>query len=526
VPAATLEPTAPGPIPPHRSVAELPERLAPPMPSHGWRGWVGPLAVGALAAVTRITNLGRPDAVVFDETYYAKDAWSYLRFGVEIDEVENHKDLMLQAGDNWRTVEAFSGEPGFIVHPPVGKWTIAVGEYIFGVDPFGWRIAVAILGVLAVIITARIVRRLTRSDVLGTIAGLLLALEGIHIVMSRTALLDLTLGFWVLVGFGLLLIDRDRTRQRVAQDIRIRGVDQVANGLGPYLGLRPWRIAAIAAFGLAIGTKWSGLYFLAAFMVMSLIWDALLRRAIGVDHPWSSAFARDLPLAALSTIVIGIGVYLLTWTGWFATSTGWSRNWAADQGPSIVPDPIRSLWHYHSEMWNFHTNLDAEHNYASNPLSWPFMTRPTSFYYETPEGCGADSCSSTVLAVGNPIIWWAALLAIPYQLWRWIAARDWRSGAVLVGIAAGWLPWMLYLDRTIFTFYTVVYVPFVVMAVTLTLGSIARGLRNKPRWIPAAIIGSYLFAVVLAAWWFYPIWTAELIPYESWRMRMWLPTWI
>ena len=482
--------------------------------------------MGALAAVTRITNLGRPNAVVFDETYYAKDAWSYLRFGVEIDEVENHKDLMLQAGDNWRTVEAFSGEPGFIVHPPVGKWTIAVGDYIFGVTPFGWRIAVAILGVLAVIITARIVRRLTRSDVLGTIAGLLLALEGIHIVMSRTALLDLTLGFWVLVGFGLLLIDRDRTRQRVAQDIRIRGVDQVANGLGPYLGLRPWRVAAIAALALAVGTKWSGLYFLAAFMVMSLIWDALLRRAIGVDHPWSSAFARDLPLAALSTIVIGIGVYLLTWTGWFATSTGWSRNWAADQGPSIVPDPIRSLWHYHSEMWNFHTNLDAEHNYASNPLSWPFMTRPTSFYYETPEGCGADSCSSTVLAVGNPIIWWAALLAIPYQLWRWIAARDWRSGAVLVGIAAGWLPWMLYLDRTIFTFYTVVYVPFLVMAVTLTLGSIARGLRNKPRSVPAAIIGGYLLAVVLAAWWFYPIWTAELIPYESWRMRMWLPTWI
>ena len=496
------------------------------MPSHGWRGWVGPLAVGALAAVTRITNLGRPDAVVFDETYYAKDAWSYLRFGVEIDEVENHKDLMLQAGDNWRTVEAFSGEPGFIVHPPVGKWTIAAGEYLFGVTPFGWRIAVAILGVLAVIITARIVRRLTRSDVLGTIAGLLLTLEGIHVVMSRTALLDLTLGFWVLVGFGLLLIDRDKTRQRVAQDIRIRGVDQVANGLGPYLGLRPWRIAAIAALALAIGTKWSGIYFLAAFMVMSLIWDALLRRAIGVDHPWSSAFARDLPLAALSTIVIGIGVYLLTWTGWFATSTGWSRNWAADQGPSIVPDPIRSLWHYHSEMWNFHTNLDAEHNYASNPLSWPFMTRPTSFYYETPEGCGADSCSSTVLAVGNPIIWWAALLAIPYQLWRWIAARDWRSGAVLVGIAAGWLPWMLYLDRTIFTFYTVVYVPFVVMAVTLTLGSIARGLRNKPQWIPATIIGGYLFAVVLAAWSFYPIWTAEVIPYEAWRMRMWLPTWI
>ena len=277
---------------PDRSIGSLPNRLAPGLPSHGWRGWVGPLAVGAIAALTRIPHLGRPNAVVFDETYYAKDAWSYLRYGVEIDEVDNHKDLMLQAGDNWRTVEAFSGDPGFIVHPPVGKWTIAAGEYLFGVTPFGWRIAIAILGVLAVIITARIVRRLTQSDVLGTIAGLLLALDGIHLVMSRTALLDLVLGFWVLAGFGLLLIDRDHTRSLVAGMVRMRGVDTVASGLGPWLGLRPWRVAAIAAFGLAIGTKWSGVYFLAAFMALSLFWDASLRKGIGVDHPWSSAFAH------------------------------------------------------------------------------------------------------------------------------------------------------------------------------------------------------------------------------------------
>ena len=511
---------------PDRSSATLPDRLAPALPSHGWRGWLGPLSVGAVAAVTRLPRLGEPNAVVFDETYYAKDAWSYLRFGVEIDEVDDHKELMMQAGDNWRVVEAFSGEPGFIVHPPVGKWVIAAGEYLFGVDPFGWRIAIAILGIAAVVMTARIVRRLTRSDALGTIAGLLLALDGIHIVLSRTALLDLVLGFWVLAGFGLLLVDRDRTRQRLADDVRRHGADRVAAGLGPFLGWRPWRIAAIVTFGLACGTKWSGIWFLAAFMAMSLIWDALARRAIGVDHPWSAAFARDLPLAAASTLVIGIGVYLLTWTGWFATGTGWSRTWAAGQGASVVPDPLRSLWHYHSEMWNFHTNLDAEHNYASSPLSWPFMTRPTSFYYESPDGCGADSCSSTVLAVGNPIIWWAAVLAVPYQLWRWIAAKDWRSGAVIVGIAAGWLPWMLYLDRTIFTFYTVVYVPFVVMAVTLTLGAIARGLRNRPRWVPALLIGGYVLAVVMAAWWFYPIWSAEVITYDAWRARMWLPTWI
>ena len=123
--------------------AAVAERLYPPMPSFGWRGWLGPLIVTAIAAVIRLVHLGRPNAVSFDETYYPKDAWALLRFGVEHKAVENHKDLMLSAGDNWRTVEAFTSEGSFVVHPPFGKWTIAAGEYLFGVSPFGWRIAVA-----------------------------------------------------------------------------------------------------------------------------------------------------------------------------------------------------------------------------------------------------------------------------------------------------------------------------------------------------------------------------------------------
>ena len=78
--------------------------------------------------------------------------------------------------------------------------------------PFGWRIAVAILGILSVLAVARIVRRLTRSNLIGTLAGLFLAIDGLAIVMSRTALLDNSLMFFVVLAFGALLLDRDRTR--------------------------------------------------------------------------------------------------------------------------------------------------------------------------------------------------------------------------------------------------------------------------------------------------------------------------
>jgi dolichyl-phosphate-mannose--protein O-mannosyl transferase len=133
-----------------------------------------------------------------------------------------------------------------------------------------------------------------------------------------------------------------------------------------------------------------------------------------------------------------------------------------------------------------------------------------------------------VTALGNPIIWWAALLALPYQLWRWVAKRDWRSGAVLVGVLAGWGPWLIYLERTIFTFYTVVYAPFVMMAVAMTLGDVLGPADASPRrrQTGIAVVAAFLVLVILAAWWFYPIWTGQVIPYEQWRMRMWFQSWV
>ena len=87
---------------------------------------------------------------------------------------------------------------------------------MFGVTPFGWRFVTAVLGTLAVLMVARIGRRLTRSTLLGTIAGLLLALDGLSIVLSRTAILDGIVAFFVLAAFGALLVDRDRMRSRLA----------------------------------------------------------------------------------------------------------------------------------------------------------------------------------------------------------------------------------------------------------------------------------------------------------------------
>jgi len=228
--------------------------------------------------------------------------------------------------------------------------------------------------------------------------------------------------------------------------------------------------------------------------------------------------------------VLGFVAYLVTWSGWLLTDGGYDRDWAAtNPGWPFVPDALRSLAEYHRAAWAFHVGLDSPHSYKSSAWSWPVMSRPTSFEYESPEGaCGSDRCAQEVLALGNPIIWWAGLLALFHNVWRAVAGRDWRSGALLVAYLAGWLPWLVFHSRTIFTFYAIVLVPFMAGMLAISLASLAGGpdaTASRRQWgILAA--GTVLLLVVASTWFFLPIWTGGVLPYERWDWRMWLPTWV
>ena len=520
----------------------LATRLWPAMPSAPGISWLITLGITGLAAALRWPSLGTPHTFVFDETYYAKDAFSLLEFGYERSFVDGaNAQILASNGDPSGLMQVFKTDPAFVVHPPVGKWTIAIGEHFFGITPFGWRFSVAVLGTLAVLMTIRITRRLTRSTLIGAIAGVLIAVDGQAIVHSRTALLDPVLMFWILAAFGALLLDRDRTRKRLAWQVHsytddIGALRAFGVGHGPRLGLRPWRWVAGICLGLACGTKWSGIWFVVAFGLLTVAWDLSTRRLLGVPHPYWVTALRSVAPALITIVGIAGIVYLLTWSGWMLSQGGYDRQWAANN-PTVgwagaMPDVLRSLWHYHSEALNFHRNLTSPHNYQSNPWGWLLQSRPTSYFYETrnlgQDGCTVDKCSTEVIALGNPIVWWAGVMALIHQVWRWVGRRDWRSGAVVIGFLAGWFPWLFFQQRTIFTFYALVFLPFLVMALAMSLGTVIGPQTASPnrRTIGAALAGAVILAAVAAGWFFDPIWVGKVIPYAQWQLRMWFPTWI
>ncbi len=467
--------------------------------------WAGPLAVTVLGGALRFADLGKPHAFVFDETYYAKDGLSLLRFGYE-QGFAGKVDKKILAGDGTIDPSWFNGEASYVVHPPVGKWLIAAGEALFGATPFGWRVAVALFGTLTILVLARAVVRMTGSALWGTAAGLLLAIDGMAIVMSRTAVLDGLLTFFIVLAFAFLLVDRDWSR----------------SGRTPGNWWRPWRLAAAGALGLACAVKWSGIWFVAVFLIMTVLWDVGRRRRDG--ERWLPALVGDAVAAGVTMLAVILVVYVAAWYGWFLSDAGWDRQWDPAGGPLAA---LRSLLHYHAEMWGFHTNLTSAHSYQSSALGWLVQARPTSFYYEgTATACPSGRCAEAVTALGNPLIWWTGVLALLYQAWRWLAHRDWRAGAVLAGVLAGWVPWLLFPDRTIFTFYAVVIAPFVVAALTLSLSEFVNRPPERHRRARVVGVAVFLLACVGLSAFFYPIWSAGLIDYTAWSARMWLPTWV
>ncbi len=532
--------TAPESPAPHRhrlrsTIERLEDDLA--LRADERRSWLVTLALVVLAFLVRGPGISFPGHVVFDETYYAKDAWTLLQLGYEGSWAAGADDT-IAAGN----VDGWNASPSFVVHPQLGKWLIAVGEQLFGMNSLGWRFSALVFGCLLVGATVRMARRLSRSTMVGALAGLLLVLDGLSFMMSRIALLDIFEAFFTVTAVAAVVADRDWFRRKLAAHLRANGLASLGGAFGPRVWFRPWRLVAGIMFGLAIGCKWNAVYVLAAMGIVSVILDHRARSVAGAGGAaWKSVYL-DAPLAFLHLVPTALAVYVGTWASWLHTLGGYGRGWGAanpeELSVRLFGAPLASLWHYHVDIYNFHTGdwiAQQTHIYEAHPAGWLVLGRVIGIdavndIKPGTEGCTVDAgetCLRVISGMGTPMLWWMAAIGLVAGLGFWILGRDWRFAIPVIGGLATWIMWFPNADRPLFFFYAIMIIPFTATVLAMCFGKIlGPAQRNSRRRLGARVVGVCVGLIALNFWFIYPILTDTLISRTAWQLRMWFRSWI
>lgn len=531
-----------------------------------------PVAILTLATVARLVGLGHPHLLVFDETYYVKEGWSMWQLGYE-GEWGDTANERFEAGDPG----ALSTEADYVVHPPLGKWLIGMAMALFGMsDPFWWRLPSALAGIALVGLTYAIARGMLRSVAFASLAGFWMAIDGFAIVMSRTALLDGVLAVFVVAGAGALLLDRRGSPART-----VRALADKPRRFGAAMWNRPWIIVAGVLLGAGCATKWSGAAFLAVFGLWIVLMDALDRRRAGYRHPWIGTLLTQAPASFVLLVGPALVVYVASFAGWF--DGGWGSQLMLERADlrwggllAWVPLGLQSLWAYHAQQLGFHVGLTNDHAYQSPAIEWLWLGRPTGF-----KTLAVEDGAWWITALPNLLVWYAAVVALGFLLFHFGRTLDRRAGFLLVAIAAGYVPWLLFPDRTIFFFYAIVFLPFLIIGLALALQQLVQLRSRRPaalgaasgadavaaidadvaaaipppseaaaaadsaavvdptlastddapvddvEWRAAAwsIVGLLVVTSIIVAAWYLPVYYGIPLPAELIRLRFWPPTW-
>ena len=392
--------------------------------------------VTAAAALLRSVHLTRPSAIVFDEFFYAREACFLVHRSQQICGI---------------------GEGAISPHPPLGKWLISLGIDVFGYNALGWRIAAVIAGVLTVALLYVLGRRLLGTALGAGLAAGLLAIDPLHFVQSRIAMLDVFVTLFIVASFLFLVIDRDRVEDAG------RDADERWSVLD-----RRWLLAAGLAAGAAAATKWVGFLALAGVAGIAVLLAAARVTARGLFARIGAVARREGPTLVVAMILVPLVVYVASFLGRIEGSV-WAWPWTRGSW-------VRNFLGVQREMLRFHLAIQDVSPYTSPAWSWPLIKRPIVYFHDASGGSYRE-----ILALGSPVVWWGSLVALAILVIR-IGRRQHQTEAAVVaigGFAVLYLPWLASTGRSFtFLFYLLPAVPFMCLAIAIVATpwiAVARG---------------------------------------------------
>ena len=380
-------------------------------------------------------------------------------------------------------------------HPLLGKELIALGIWLLGDGPLGWRLPAALATTAGLFASMRGVWWTTRSAPATLLTGALLATNFTLLVTARIAMLDA-----FMLGFAA-----------VALWLCARAVARPGHAL-PAQARRDLALAGLA-LGASLASKWSG----ATVLMLPGLAFAVARLVALEDRRSSWFTARNAaPIPGISLIEAALWLGALPLAVYFASFA-----------PALLYDigaiPLSDLLALQFRMADLQSSVVQTHPYQSQWWQWAANLRPIWYLYEP-----ADGAQRGVLLLGNPLTMLAGLPALAVCAW-WGVPR--KAGACVapgmraamlgcvIGYAASMGLW-LFADKPV-QFYYHYLLPGMFLSVALAL-VLAQLWESGRRWPALAVLAGALgfFA------WFYPILTAAALAGEqSFLDYAWLASW-
>ncbi|AKG20051.1 dolichyl-phosphate-mannose--protein mannosyltransferase [Calothrix sp. 336/3] len=480
--------------------------------------WLGILGIFIISLALRFWGLDRFNTLVFDEVYYAKFGHNYL---THVPFFDGHPPLgkLIIAGGIWLSdrVKDWSDAYNLSFYPDLVNGLSGAVR-----SPWGYRWVNALFGSFIPVLVAGIAYQLSYSYGFSLLAGFFTACDGIFIVESRYALINIYIVIFGLLGqFLLLLALGSQQKQR-----------------------QIYLILAGVAFGASLATKWNGLWFLLGTYSLWVI--AWLQRILsqqseknGENYPLSKFSRINIFQLALYLGIIPLIIYSLIWI------------------PHLQLDKRYDFIEVHKQILGFHERLGGNsskiHPYCADWYKWILMIRPMAYYYQTtqkitdplpvtgptlPSGYG--KVIYDVHAMGNPFLWWFGIAILLFLcgmlIWQstnYILQRKtirlpaqftrdtWIALYLVINYAANLLPWVK-VSRCLFIYHYMTALPFVFMAIAWFVEQCLRSYYKYLR-----ILGVTVTFIIIAGLIFWlPIYLGLPLLSQDYQLRMWFKSWI
>ena len=423
-------------------------RLPAPGPSRD-RAIAALLAL--VSAAFRLPRLGFPAEEIFDEVYHAKTALQYLQ-GINPTE--------------W-------------VHPPTAKLLIAIGVWIFGYEPWAWRLMPVLAGIALAPVFYRLARTVLATERAAVLASVILLSDGVYLVQSRTAMTNI---FAVCFQLAAALF-------------------VVRAALRPALPVKEMMLAGLF-LGLALSTRWTSLF---ATGFLGLVLLAVRQRRIFSP--------RELALTFATFAALPSALYVLSYVPWMMQADPWSSR-------------LRELPEHTKAVWRYHANLRATHPYFSSWYTWPWLYRPTWYYFH--QDTVPTVTVRGIVALGNPWLWWSSVFVTLWAVITGARARDARRLFCGLGFLFLYLPWGISPRTLNYGHYLFEAIPYACLSLGILLDAHWDGARR-------GLARGFLALVVVTFLFFYPFLTALPVPgpwyyFNFWgspiRPWTWFTTWV